>query len=303
MFSKLRIFVAFWVLSCPFSIVYGQTVVRVSTILGDFSIELFDTSTPVTVQNFINYIESGRYVDSIVHRSEPGFVIQGGGWTIAEGSVQLLQVETDAPIVNEPGISNTRGTVAMAKMAGNPDSATSQWFINLGDNTGLDSSNGGFTVFGRVLDDGMSVVDAIASLPTVAINSLITDIPVINFNGLSVTRENLLFTSIEVLPQALAANRFDEASGNLVLSVDAGSAGLVQLAFAIESQDPQVQIRALPETLVALDAAQSDFASFNEGTGQLVIPELELAGEIAYRNLVLNLVDAAQLIFTLQSLE
>lgn len=280
----------------------AQTVVRVSTNLGEFSIELFDSAAPGTVQNFLNYINNGRYVDSIVHRSVPGFVIQGGGWTIEEGSSQLQPVVTDDAIANEPGISNTRGTVAMAKVAGNPDSATSQWFINLADNTSLDTDNGGFTVFGRVLDDGMSVADAIAALQRVAISASVNELPVVNFNGQSVTRENLVFTSFEVV-EAAASNRFDSASGNLILSVDAGSAGIVRLSFSIESQSPSVVIRALPETVTTVASAESDFAIFNETTGQLVIPELDVDGVVAYRNLVLGLTDAAQLLFTLQSFE
>ena len=281
---------------------FGQTVVRVTTNLGEFSIELFDSTTPGTVQNFLNYINNGRYVNSVVHRSVPDFVIQGGGYTIAESSSQLELVATDAPISNEPGISNTRGTVAMAKIPGDPDSATSQWFINLADNTSLDSDNGGFTVFGRVLDEGMTVVDAIGSLSRVAISASVNELPVINFNGQNVTRDNLVFTSFEILDPT-AANRFDGASGNLSISVDAGSAGILRLSFSIESQEPSVVIRALPETVEVLDAVQADFSTFNESTGQLVIPELEVEGVIAYRNLVLNLTDVAQLLFTLQSFE
>jgi peptidyl-prolyl cis-trans isomerase A (cyclophilin A) len=301
LFLKIRLILLVAVTVVP-GVLNAQTVVRVSTNLGDFSIELIDSAAPGTVQNFLNYINNGRYVDSIVHRSVPGFVIQGGGWTIAEGSAALQPVVTDDAIVNEPGISNTRGTVAMAKIAGNPDSATSQWFINLADNTSLDTDNGGFTVFGRVLDGGMSVADAIAALQRVTISASVNELPVVNFNGQSVTRENLVFTAFEVI-DATVSNRFDSASGNLILSVDAGSAGIIRLSFSIESQTPAVVIRALPETVTAVATAESDFATFNEATGQLVIPELDVDGVIAYRNLVLGLTDAAQLLFTLQSFE
>lgn len=300
MSGRLKTVLAFVVLAGFVVSANAQTVVNVTTNLGDFSIELIDEVAPGTVENFLNYIESGRYQDSIIHRSVPGFVVQGGGWTIAEGSSQLVPVQTDEAIANEPGISNTRGTVAMAKVSGNPNSATSQWFINLADNTGLDSDNGGFTVFGRVLDEGMSVLDAIASLQRVAISASVNELPVLNFNGLSVTRENLVFTAFEI---ASPANRFDGETGNLILSVDAGSAGLLQLLFSIESQDAQVVIRALAETAVALDSVRPDFATFNENTGQLLIPELEVEGTVAYRNLIFNLTDTAQLLFTLQSFE
>jgi peptidyl-prolyl cis-trans isomerase A (cyclophilin A) len=110
---------------------------------------LFSNRTPVTRENFLLYVTSGAYVDSIIHRSEPGFVIQGGGFRIEQDSV--VGIPTFPPIVNEFGISNTLGTVSMAKQGGNPDSATSSWFISLGANSDiLDPQNGGFTVFGRV---------------------------------------------------------------------------------------------------------------------------------------------------------
>lgn len=281
----------------------AQTLVRVSTNLGDFDIELFDSETPGTVQNFLNYINGGRYADSFVHRSVPGFVIQGGGFRIEEESTTILNVITDPPITNEPGISNTRGTVAMAKIGGDPNSATSQWFVNLDDNTFLDADNGGFTVFGQVVGDGMAVVDAISLLGRVSLGGALTDTPVVNFDGSGVTRDNLVFTDISLLEETQAPNRFDSSSGNLVLSIDAGSAGVVELAFAIESTDPAVVIRVLAETAVTLAAAESDFASFDEQTGQLLIPELEIDGSIDFRNLIFSLTDVDQLLFTLESFE
>ena len=91
-------------------------------------------------------------------------MIQGGGFGLSGNSINT--VPTYAPVQNEPGISNLRGTIAMAKVGGDPNSATSQWFINLGDNSSnLDNQNGGFTVFGQVVENGMSVVDAMAAVP------------------------------------------------------------------------------------------------------------------------------------------
>lgn len=111
---------------------------------------LFTNRTPVTRQNFLKYVNDGDYVNSFVHRSVPGFVIQGGAYGI-NASNQIVAVPTDAPIVNEFGISNTLGTISMAKLGGDPNSATSQWFVSLGANSdNLDLQNGGFTVFGRI---------------------------------------------------------------------------------------------------------------------------------------------------------
>lgn len=110
---------------------------------------LFSDRTPATRANFLNYVNGGDYVDSIIHRSVPGFVIQGGGFRF--GTSGLESVPTDPPVVNEFGVSNTLGTISMAKLGGDPNSATSQWFVSLGANSDtLDPQNGGFTVFGRV---------------------------------------------------------------------------------------------------------------------------------------------------------
>ena len=150
------------------AIVYTtHEVASINTNLGSILLELYQEQTPGTVNNFLNYVNDGDYVRSFFHRSDPDFVIQAGGFTtqydIFYGTWQFSQVPTDPPVQNEPGISNTRGTVAMAKLSGNPNSATSQFFVNLGNNSFLDSTaNNAFTVFGRVLD--MTTVDAIAEL-------------------------------------------------------------------------------------------------------------------------------------------
>lgn len=145
----------------------AESAVRVATTLGDMDFILFDTATPATVANFMNYVDAGQYTDVVFHRSIAGFVIQGGGFKGAGTGSDFTSVPTDPPVANEPGIANTRGTISMAKVGGDPDSATSQFFVSLGDNTAnLDYQNGGFTVFGRVAGSGMTVADAISNLPT-----------------------------------------------------------------------------------------------------------------------------------------
>lgn len=139
------------------------TIVQFQTTLGDFEVNLYDDLTPQTVENFLLYVEAGAYQNNVVHRSVANFVIQGGGFTLEENA--LARVETPWSPNNEPVFANVRGTIAMAKIGGDPHSATSQWFINLKDNTqSLDHENGGYTVFGQVVGDGMDVVNAIAAL-------------------------------------------------------------------------------------------------------------------------------------------
>lgn len=131
------------------------TLAQFRTIYGDIEVELYDKDKPVTVQNFINYIQSGRYMNGISHRLVPNFVIQGGGFTLTSNVIS--SIPTFGPITNEFGVgrtlSNVYGTIAMAKQTGDTNSATSQWFINLADNTGLDApdTNNFFVVFGHVI--------------------------------------------------------------------------------------------------------------------------------------------------------
>ncbi len=173
----------------------SATIVRYETVLGNIDVRLYDTATPLSVQNFMNYVDDGDWDDSIIHRSVPGFVIQGGEYTYTEQD-GIGSVPTDLPVLNEPGISNLRGTLSYAKVSDNPDSATSQWFFNLSDNSGtelipgLDTDNGGFTVFGRVIGDGMQVVDSIANLQRSSITlynfqgrafRLLNELPAINW--------------------------------------------------------------------------------------------------------------------------
>lgn len=99
------------------------TIVQVKTNVGDFEINLFDEITPITVQNFLNYVSSERYDGTVIHRLLPGFVAQGGGFRFT-GQLPLEAVTTNSAIINEPKLSNVRGTIAMAKLGGNPNSAT-----------------------------------------------------------------------------------------------------------------------------------------------------------------------------------
>jgi cyclophilin family peptidyl-prolyl cis-trans isomerase len=130
------------------------------TTLGEMAVELFDDDKPQTVRNFIRLTELGRYNNSFFHVNAAGVIVQGGGFLVANPSStslvsQIFSVVNLGSVTNEFSTgtiySNVYGTIAMAKVAGNPDSATSQWFFNLGSNPGFDVDNGGFTVFGRVI--------------------------------------------------------------------------------------------------------------------------------------------------------
>jgi peptidyl-prolyl cis-trans isomerase A (cyclophilin A) len=155
----------------------GNPVATISTSFGDITIELFADRAPVSVENFLQYAREGFYSDTIFHRVKPGFMIQGGGFTPS-----FSEKPTRPPIQNEAtnGLRNTRGTVAMARMAA-LRSATAQFYINVADNhrldhTGYSPDEFGYAVFGRVLS-GMDVVDKIAAVPTHSTESM-DDVPV-----------------------------------------------------------------------------------------------------------------------------
>jgi len=141
--------------------------VELDTTAGPIEIRLWPDVAPCTVNNFLAYLNSGRYDGTFIHRAVGGFVIQGGGFFYDAGTDTFSAIAVDPPVVNEPGASNLTGTIAMARVAGVVNSATSQFFINLADNTGLDSVDGGFTVFGEVVPSYLPVVFAIDALPTV----------------------------------------------------------------------------------------------------------------------------------------
>ncbi|MFB0981125.1 MAG: peptidylprolyl isomerase [Alteromonadaceae bacterium] len=151
-------------LATLFSFASNATIVEFETSQGNFKINLHDQTTPKTVENFLKYINEGDYNNTVVHRLVPDFIVQAGGYSF-DGDFPLTAISTDPAVLNEPIYSNVRGTIAMAKVGGNPNSATSQWFINYKDNSAnLDAQNGGFTVFGEVTG-GMDNLDNIALLP------------------------------------------------------------------------------------------------------------------------------------------
>ncbi|MCH7815338.1 MAG: peptidylprolyl isomerase [Proteobacteria bacterium] len=309
--SKIIHLIAFTVISfstlvlLPLQRAQAQTVVRVNTSLGEFSIELFDEITPVTVNNFLNYVTSGRYNGTVVHRSVAGFIVQGGWLTFDEASSTFSPIDTDPTIVNEFKVSNTRGTIAMAKLGGDPDSASNQWFINLADNSSnLDFQNGGFTAFGVVLGNGMEVVDAINALSLTNVVAGYAPFPLIDFDGITLTNANLVNIEMSVVDDlADAPNVFDEATGLLNLRVDAGASGVIALSFSIFSTEPAVVIQAIADSVESIGSAAEGYATFDAASGSLSLPELVINGVVAYRNLVFVLIDADQLLFELNSFE
>jgi cyclophilin family peptidyl-prolyl cis-trans isomerase len=174
-----------------------KTTARFSTVSGYINMRLFGKTAPITAANFLHYANEGAWDTTFFHRSIPGFVIQGGGFNVS-ASDQLGQVHQETAIQNEFGLSNLRGTVAMARAVDGDEStttdqnsATNQFFFNLSNSNAanLDHQEGGFTVFGQVLDDGsLQVMDAIATRPRInasSITSAFDNLPVRDAQALS----------------------------------------------------------------------------------------------------------------------
>jgi cyclophilin family peptidyl-prolyl cis-trans isomerase len=236
-----------------------NTLVRFTTNRGTIDLELFDQQVGVTVANFVTYVTSGRYTDTIFHRTtrmagDGIAVLQGGGFKLTDNppQSQLTPVTTDAPIPLQAGLTNARGTVAMARLGvADTTTATSQFFINTGDNPVLDTVGGGYAVFGAIRDPGMAVVDQHYATPEqnrtdgTQANSAFGEIPLINFPESNTnfpeetTRANYeIINAATVVRQPQAGNddalTFQATSSNASLvtpSIDANT-GRLTLTYA-----------------------------------------------------------------------
>ena len=196
------------------------TIVEMQTSHGVIELNLFDQQAPNTVANFLSYIEDDAYNQTVIHRSVSDFVIQGGGFTFTD---ELVPITTKSAVVNEPVISNVKGTIAMAKLANDENSATSQWFFNVVDNSeALDTQNGGFTVFGQITAQSQATLDNIAGLVHCG------DIPLVD-----ITSEQCSSSDV-----ALSSANFVTINSVVVLDDDPlSSANLNPTANTLISQD------------------------------------------------------------------
>lgn len=203
MFKK-SVLMAGFVASLALSNNAAATIVLVETNMGDFEINLFDQTTPKNVANFLSYVKDGSYDNSVIRRAVEDFVVQAGGYRYSGNNANPFTPLTEkSPVQNEPKLSNVRGTVAMAKVAGDQHSARRQWFVNLENNANpaisgnLDRQNGGYTVFGVITGTGMSILDSIEDLYVPATGNF-AGAPLRNYsatdlaNNVAVTASNLV---------------------------------------------------------------------------------------------------------------
>jgi cyclophilin family peptidyl-prolyl cis-trans isomerase len=169
------------------------------------------SGAPLTVANFERYIEEEKYTDVILHRLISGFVLQGGGFQWSNDQTSPSSIESFPAVQNEFSSerSNTRGTIAMAKIGNDPDSATNQWFFNLVDNSdNLDNQNGGFTVFGKTkTETDLLFVDILASSPVANAGGVFSSLPYVSLTENTITApDTVRFKSIEILDERREIN-------------------------------------------------------------------------------------------------
>jgi len=246
--------------------VTGQ-VVQIETVSGSFNIELFD-DTPLTKANFLAYVNSGRYTNTIIHRSAYNvngtpFVIQAGGYF---SRLPFEHIPTFAAVNNEFRRSNLRGTLAMAKLGNDPNSATSEWFVNLADNSAnLDNQNGGFTVFGRVLGSGMLIADAIAAFPRFNITGSLADVPL---RDVTAGQTNVETRNLITVSNVLAIPIYPPAARSV-------------LTFLAQSSDPTVVSAAVSGSTLTL-------TPLTNGTSVLLIRARDTNNNFADASLVVT---------------
>jgi len=190
----------------------NATIVQFETNFGNIEVNLYDQNTPETVANFLQYVDdstgNSAYANVIIHRSIDNFIIQGGGFAYNGGSslndqdLPLDNVAANPAVVNEPIYSNIRGSIAMAKVGGNVNSATNQWFFNLANNAAnLDIQNGGFTVFGEVTEGGLTILDQIAAVTKYDKGGAFTSLPLNNYDGTSEPDNSnlIVITSVQII--------------------------------------------------------------------------------------------------------
>ncbi|WP_395753131.1 peptidylprolyl isomerase [Prosthecobacter sp.] len=238
---------------------------RLVTSQGTMDFILYDTATttqnatPLTVANFLSYIRNfgvsdttNKYDGAVFHRSIPGFIVQGGAFKVQSSPNNFSSIVTAPSPNNEPVNSNTRGTVAMAKLGSDPNSATDQFFVNLADNSGnLDSQNGGFTAFARVAGNGLAVAEAIAALPMVdslvnvggSPTTTLTDWPLSSSSAAMDTTKVVSITSatknVPLMTYAITGNTNSSAvtaSINTVVDGSGNSSSTLQITGAANGQ-------------------------------------------------------------------
>lgn len=245
-----------------------EAAVRLTTSKGDLDVVLYSTLTPTTVANFRAY----NYADTIFHRAPAGFVLQGGGYKIAASPDVFDSVTRQSPITNEPGISNLYGTLAMAKVGDDPNSATSEFFFSLGNNSlNLDNQNGGFTVFGRLSAPSSNVLSALAAVPTSSYGVKLRE------DGVTTpSAANFVFSDIPIQESPLPST-INQANLMKITAV----ADLPILTYSVSVADTNV-------ATAALNGSDLEITAVAPGTTTVTITARDVDANITQQTVAIN---------------
>lgn len=290
-------------------------VVCMESGIGEFCMELFSDTAPLTVANFLSYVRSGRFDGTFFHRAIPGFVAQTGGYILdpASGPVEIRK---DGNVINEFSRSNLPGTVAMAKLGDDPNSANSEWFINLNDNSeNLDNQNGGFTVFGQIIPSDIPVVELVVRQPIVNLvndfGGAFSEVPLLRVDG------SLSIDDFVIISRAFETQR-DVSEGTGVDPDDPLAAiralgdysfsrfsipvryrgNIYQMIFRQNNSLPGFVFEVLTTQIIQLKDIGQPVAEFTDD--MLTVPSIR-AGQNVFTNLTFQLTNVETLEFTLQS--
>jgi peptidyl-prolyl cis-trans isomerase A (cyclophilin A) len=295
-------------------------VVCIETNLGEFCIKLFPEDAPKTVANFLNYVRDGDYSNSFFHRLVRGFVLQGGGFTFRDGS-GLGRVPQDPPVVNEYRIPNARGTVAMAKLGNDPNSATNQFFINLTDNSAVlgPANNSGFTVFGQVVI-GLDVVDGMSTVGTYDLSLALSDgalseLPLVNPDATRSADDFIMISRAYVTQREIKEGSQTQPKTPLGNVVALGNYGLQPVSegvriplringklyqvFVIKSEDPDPAIFQI-DLIRIVELLDNGRVAANYDGRLMQIPSVRVGTDV-YSDVVFELIDVRTLTFRLVS--
>lgn len=272
-----------------------EDAVCVDTNVGEFCMALFPDRAPATVENFLNYVTSGRYDNTIVHRSVPNFVIQAGGYTAEPLGAGI---QRDPVVQNEFGLSNLRATVAMARIGGQVNSATSEWFVNLVNNSQLDFVDGGFTVFAEVIS-GMSVVDAISNLPRTNqqnfLGNAFGELPVTDQDNDGLDADDLVLINRVYVTDVIVSDTDNGSGGDggsgvtTTATYQAQSRSFTMPVYVGDSLYRIIMRQALDDVLtfsvdtsriISLTDVGQETATMDLDAGTLVIPSVDVNGKV-----------------------
>ena len=265
---------------------------------GVVDVLLFDqegVGAPETVANFLSYVEDDDYDDTFIHRSVPDFIVQGGGFEVTDSLI--TEIDADDPVDNEFSAerSNLRGTIAFAKLGGDPDSATNQWFFNLADNSeNLDNQNGGFTVFGQVLnEEDLETIDAINDLsliggvPVAGSQLQLDSVPITDTTAPINTEDLVFLESVSLISE----DEQESAPNELEFSVTSSNEGLVEASIVedelvldyLEGQSGEATITVEATNLLGESVEDEFLVTVEAAPEPEPEPELETPGSSVFR--------------------